>query len=180
MRQAKDLTGMVFGRWKVLEKAGLVSSGRNYKWRCLCECGTTKDVVSSLLTRGESKSCGCLRREISSIRERKHGHAVGKTSQTYNSWSGIIQRCTNPKYWQWDNYGGRGIAVCERWLSFENFLVDMGERPPGTSIDRINNSGNYEPGNCRWATPTQQTANRRERKDSLRLRHGVEVQEVRS
>ncbi len=87
--------------------------------------------------------------------------ANGKRAPEYHSWSCMIQRCTNPNRYSWKYYGGRGITVCDRWLKFVDFLADMGARPPGTSLDRINNDGNYEPGNCRWATPKEQQANQR-------------------
>lgn len=122
-----------------------------------CTCGTEKRVRARHIETGAS--IGCRR-----CAETVHGHAKvnGRSSPTYTSYVKMIDRCTNPKNDAWHNYGGRGIVVCQRWLdSFENFLADMGVRPPGTSIDRIDNSGHYEPGNCRWATVAEQRHNMR-------------------
>lgn len=112
------------------------------------------------------KSCGCYRREKVRVRNLKHGNAVRKQTTTeYYIWNGMIRRCHNPKNKDYQRYGGRGIQVCERWRrDFSAFLVDMGPRPPNKSIDRINNDGNYEPLNCRWATAKEQRQNTRPRK----------------
>lgn len=170
-RKLIDLSGSKFGRWTVVFKDAEKTKSGNSKWFCRCECGTEKSVVSSALLSGDSTSCGCYRSELSVEKETKHGHSSGgTTSRTYNSWAGMLSRCNNKSGASFENYGARGISVCRRWHVFENFLADMGERPEGTSIDRIDNGGNYEPSNCRWATPKEQANNRRVRIDSVSIR----------
>ena len=157
-----DLTGQVFGRLTVL---GLKSRGGGYGatrlyWNCRCECGALTTCLTHALRSGGSKSCGCL--NLDRVHERNKTH--GKTgSIEYSVWISMKGRCTNPRSDCYDRYGGRGIKVCDRWLnSFENFLADMGPRPSlAYSIDRIDNNGNYEPGNCRWATMKAQGSNKR-------------------
>lgn len=157
-----DRTGAVFGRLTVIRRAP--NRGRHVYWVCLCACGTVVEVKGDHLKSGATSSCGCFKVERTVATKTTHGHARATTvgqSPTYQSWSSMIQRCTNPKKAKWPYYGGRGITVCDRWHTFVNFLVDMGEKPEGLTLDCIDNDGNYEPGNVRWATPTEQARNRR-------------------
>jgi hypothetical protein len=157
-----DISGQRFGRLVALSLYSAKTSPR--KWLCRCDCGKEKIVRGELLRDGRARSCGCLKSDVLREIKTKHGHGgQHNQSPTYVSWYAMLARCRNIKR---ANYGGRGITVTERWHTFEHFLADMGERPLGTTLDRIDNDGHYEPGNCRWATPKEQSANQRPRRHS--------------
>lgn len=167
-----DLVGQRFGRLLVTARAAH-QLGHPRKWLCLCDCGRITTTGTGNLTSGGTQSCGCLAAEVKSARVRTHGMT---DTRTWRSWQGMKNRCRNEKNPSYYRYGGRGIQVHEPWLKFENFLADMGERPEGMSLDRIDVNGNYEPSNCQWATSTEQRVNQRPRlrRDELRQQCSAE------
>lgn len=151
------MDGKKFGRLSVESFAG-TRKGHTY-WNCICTCGNTSKVEGFALRAGKITSCGCRQKEIVSVANSTHGKSH---SSEYKSWSKMKERCLNPNSRNWRFYGGRGISVCEKWMSFGAFLSDMGEKPTRYhSLERINVNGNYDPSNCKWATNKEQCRNKR-------------------
>lgn len=156
MAHMKDLSGQRFGSRVAIKPMG--KRMRAFLWLVRCDCGREDIVEGSKLSHRKADKCG-------TCKQLEHGHRVGATSTPeYSTWLNMLQRCSNPKSRDYHNYGGRGIRVCLRWLSFSNFLEDMGPKPRGLTLERRDNNGNYEFGNCKWATRLEQRHNQREHK----------------
>lgn len=149
------LAGQKFNRLSVIEKVVAHNKSSSF-WKCKCDCGSIIEVSGAHLRSGHTKSCGCFIKDNPPTIT--HGYSRNK-NRTYKTWLEMRQRCNNPKSDKHQWYGGRGITICERWNNFVVFLEDMGERPEKMTLDRINNDGNYEPSNCRWATQKEQIRN---------------------
>lgn len=161
MPKILDLSGRQFGRLTAIRRVG--SNGMHSIWLCICQCGTEKQALSKHLTSGGVTSCGCRLREGNRV----HGHTPKGTPPPpeYNSWQAAKDRCFNPANVRYARYGGRGISMCKEWVdSYATFIRDMGPKPPGTSIERMENDFGYCPANCTWANAKEQANNRRKRK----------------
>lgn len=171
-----DLVGQRFGRWLVTGPREVRSAGAVY-WTCRCDCGNVKAIFHGNLRSGKTTSCGCHAYELTAARSARHdGAHRGRVTVEYRLWLSMRSRCRNPANHSYPDYGGRGIEVCERWDDFANFLADMGPRPsPKHSIERAANDGPYEPGNCRWATKTEQANNTRRNRN---LAHAGQVHTI--
>ena len=169
MASLLDLTGERYGRLTAISSTG-VKKGTSMVWSFMCDCGNQVERASGEVRRGKTHSCGCLRSELSKAKMKSFQTLGTIASSTHRmtgapefiSWDSMKQRCLNPDHKSFKDYGGRGVVICDRWIdSFDKFLADMGERPEGTTLDRVDTNGNYEPGNCRWATGKVQGNNKR-------------------
>jgi len=159
-RPIKNIIGQKFNRLLVLEFVEV----KNHKsiWKCKCDCGTIKNITGTDLKSGNTKSCGCYLNEVAGTQTITHGQSRNnKMTGSYRSWRCMKSRCSNPKNNQYYNYGARGITFCDRWNKYENFLVDMEERPDGYSLERKDPNGNYVPENCCWIPNNLQAKNTR-------------------
>lgn len=175
MSRLIDLTGQKFGRWTVIKLSKMLNARGGPLWLCRCDCGTKSRVEPQSLRSGGTKSCGCLRAEKAREAHLTHGHS--KNDPTYRSWAAMRRRCLTESDKLYPYYGARGITICKSWMKFENFLIDMGERPPKLTLERDNNNGNYEPTNCFWATRKVQARNKRSAK--LTLEDAIDIIKIR-
>ena len=165
-----NLLGQSFGRLLVVKRVSNSSDGHT-RWACRCRCGNTKVVSVNNLRGGSVSSCGCFQRESARAKHLKHGY---RRHPLYGTWRQMVERCEEPTNENYRFYGARGIRVCSRWKSVAHFIADIGDRPPGMQLDRIDNDEGYRPGNVRWATALEQAQNRRLSQSSNRIAiHGV-------